>query len=312
MKHLVLSVLFITIFTNASQAQLNNYKYIIVPKRFEGFKKENQHLTSTLVKHLFTQQGFSTAYEDVLPPELNENRCLGLHVKLDDASSMFLTKLRLLLVDCQGKEVFATQEGKSKEKDYVLAYKGAIMEAFHSIEALGYNYSGRGIKQAPITVSFKNDVKELKAPDDAGKSQEKLDKKIKVQQEATQEQQSYNSVEPVESDYTKGAAKDQKIVQPSSETEQPAMATTPVEILEQGPQDGDGMPFLYAQEIANGFQLVDSTPKIVLKMFATSVPDVYTATNDKGTGVVYKKNGKWFFEYLIGETVEIEELHIKF
>ena len=69
---------------------------------------------------------------------------------------------------------------------------------------------------------------------------------------------------------------------------------------------------LFAQTISNGFQLVDTTPKVVLKMFKTSQPDYYTATSDSKNGVVFKKNNEWFFEYYVNEKRIVEKLNIKF
>lgn len=69
---------------------------------------------------------------------------------------------------------------------------------------------------------------------------------------------------------------------------------------------------LFAQPITNGYQLVDTTPKVVLKMFKTSQPDYYTATSDSKNGVVFKKNNEWFFEYYVNEKLVSEKLSIKF
>ena len=69
---------------------------------------------------------------------------------------------------------------------------------------------------------------------------------------------------------------------------------------------------LFAQPITNGFQLVDTTPKVVLKMFRTSQPDYYTATSADKSGVVFKKNNEWFFEYYQNDQLISEKLNIKF
>ena len=69
---------------------------------------------------------------------------------------------------------------------------------------------------------------------------------------------------------------------------------------------------LFAQPITNGYQLVDSTPKIVLKIFKTSNPDLYTAKNDSVQGVLIKKNNEWIFEYYQNEKLVSEKLDIKF
>lgn len=69
---------------------------------------------------------------------------------------------------------------------------------------------------------------------------------------------------------------------------------------------------LNAQPIENGYQLVDTTPKIVLKMFTTSNPDVFIGEADNAKGVVTKKSGKWFFEYYEQKTLVVKPLNIKF
>ena len=69
---------------------------------------------------------------------------------------------------------------------------------------------------------------------------------------------------------------------------------------------------LYAQVTANGFQLIDTTPKKVLTLFQTSVKDCFIADNGQYKGIVLKKDGKWFFEYYNNDKLVSEELLIKF
>jgi hypothetical protein len=69
---------------------------------------------------------------------------------------------------------------------------------------------------------------------------------------------------------------------------------------------------LYAQPTANGFQLIDTTPKKVLTLFKTSVQDYFIADNGKSNGIVLKKNGNWFFEYYSNDQLNSEKLLIKF
>lgn len=69
---------------------------------------------------------------------------------------------------------------------------------------------------------------------------------------------------------------------------------------------------LFAQPIANGYQLVDTTPKVVVKMFKTSQQDYYTAQGDTKNGVIFKKGNDWFFEYYQNDKLVSEKLDIKF
>jgi len=69
---------------------------------------------------------------------------------------------------------------------------------------------------------------------------------------------------------------------------------------------------LFAQSIAAGFQLVDKTPKVILKLLKTSLTDFYIATSEEKKGVVYKKGKEWVFEYYVSEQLISEKLNIKF
>ena len=57
MKKLGFLFLLLTGLTASAQDILNNYRYIIVPVQFEGFKGENQFQTSTLVKYYLSEKG---------------------------------------------------------------------------------------------------------------------------------------------------------------------------------------------------------------------------------------------------------------
>jgi hypothetical protein len=288
MKKLLLPIFLFGCINAFSQGELNDYKYIIVPKKFDKFKKENQYKTSTVIKYLFTQNGFNAIYDDALPDELNGNRCLGLLVFLDDQSSMFTTKTSLVLKDCASKEIFTTLQGRSREKNYNEAYNDVLTEAFESIKALDYVYSPNSGANEPLTVSFKNDVKNVEKQD-VKKSKNKKDSVV-IEQEATPEKQLYKSKEPV-------VSKIMKLEPISEETNKPSINDTSI---------------LYAQEIPNGYQLVDSTPKIRIRMYKSSTPNYYLGQSDNQNGLVYKQEGKWYFEYYVGDDFQIEELIIKF
>lgn len=69
---------------------------------------------------------------------------------------------------------------------------------------------------------------------------------------------------------------------------------------------------LFAQQIMNGFQLVDKTPRVILKMYKTSVNDSFIAISEGKNGIVIKKNNEWFFEFYREEKLISEKLNIKF
>lgn len=74
----------------------------------------------------------------------------------------------------------------------------------------------------------------------------------------------------------------------------------------------DAAGTLYAQSTATGYQLIDTTPKKVLTLFKTSVPEYFIADNGAAHGIVLKKNGTWYFEYYKDDKLMAEKLLIKF
>ena len=294
-------------FMTYGQENLNDYKYIIVPKKFEGFKEQNAHQTSTLVKHFLTKNGFLVIYDDAFLDELNTNRCLALVTSLLDESSSFSTKTTVVLKNCKGEIVFKTKQGTSREKDYKTGYSEAIKQAMVSFESVNYVYSGTIENTEPITLNFKNDIKKLKEDKKEliGKTTkiasaaselvvEELEANIEnaiVVQEATTENQLFESMEPEASNI-----KETKTVEIKK-----------LKILK--PRNDE---VWYAQTLPIGYQLVGSSPKIRMKLLKSSTENVYMAQGNDKNGIVYQKEGKWIFEYYEGDTLMQKEMSIKF
>lgn len=68
---------------------------------------------------------------------------------------------------------------------------------------------------------------------------------------------------------------------------------------------------LFAQPISNGFQLINAEPKVIYKIFKTSVKDLYIATKGSLQGVLISKNNEWFFEYYQNEKLVSEKVEVK-
>ncbi|HET8735185.1 MAG TPA: hypothetical protein VFM69_01170 [Pricia sp.] len=325
MRNTVLLLFLAISLSGMAQKQLNDYKYIIVPKKFEDFKRKNQYQTSTLVKYLFTEKGFDAVYGDELPQDLKNNGCLGLHAKLVDDSSLFTTKTRVVLENCSGQEVFATKEGKSKEKDFKESYGEALRESFTSFDTMDYSYNGKA-ENSGVTVNMENDVKQMNAEDRREHTSVNRPDEM-VEQEATLENQRYVDRRPVESDLTKGRTEGEKSqsggqnaedqqntgdgASAASNTQRPQEKAADVSEIAANVSE-IAAATLYAQELSNGYQLVDSTPKIRMKIHKTSMPDFYIAEAEGTNGVLFQKDGTWFFEYYSGDKLMTEELDVKF
>jgi hypothetical protein len=70
--------------------------------------------------------------------------------------------------------------------------------------------------------------------------------------------------------------------------------------------------FYFAQPIANGYQIVDMEPKIIMKLFNTSEKNVFIAQKENRTGLVISINGQWFFEYYENGKLVSEKLKLRF
>ncbi|MFB6457787.1 hypothetical protein ACE38W_21130 [Chitinophaga sp. Hz27] len=69
---------------------------------------------------------------------------------------------------------------------------------------------------------------------------------------------------------------------------------------------------LYAQATANGYQLVDTSPKIVLTLYKSTAAEYFIADNGTDKGIVLKHNGEWYFEYYKDGKLITEKLNVKF
>ncbi len=124
-----------------AQSPLDSYKYIIVPKKFDFLRKENQYRVNSQTKYLFEKNGFTTLLKGQdYPDDLISNPCLGVEANVIDESNSFTSKVRVSLTNCQDQVVYTSEQGISKEKDYAKSYSLALNNAFKSIAQMGYQY----------------------------------------------------------------------------------------------------------------------------------------------------------------------------
>lgn len=69
---------------------------------------------------------------------------------------------------------------------------------------------------------------------------------------------------------------------------------------------------LYAQPTETGYQLIDKTPKVVMKLMKTSRPDSFIAIKDGVQGTLNAKDNQWFFEYYKDDKLVSEKVSVKF
>ena len=119
-----------------AQKSASDYSYVVVPELYEFLYEEDQHQLNSLTKFLFNKYGFNAYFPSELP---NVKRCDGLQAEVLGKPGFVYTKITVVLKDCYGEEIFRSEEGKSKYKEYKKAYHDALRKAFVSIEELGVN-----------------------------------------------------------------------------------------------------------------------------------------------------------------------------
>jgi hypothetical protein len=248
---LLLFIIF-TITGHAQNATINNYKYVLVPEKFDFSKFEDQYGLNSTTKLLLQQKGFVTfVTNESLPPALAANKCLALRAVVTQRNGLFVTRLTLLLKDCQDNIIFKSKEGKSSEKEFPAAFDGALRDAFTSMNSVAYKYDSTA------------------------------------------------------------AAPPQQVAQAQQVPVPPAApASTPTAPVK--PAAGELTGTLYAQPTPNGYQLVDTTPKKILTLLKTSVQDYFIADAGGNNGIVFKRNGEWFFERYEDNKLVSQKLDIKF
>ena len=246
-------------FSIFGQQAVDNYKFVVVANKFDFLKKADQYKTSSLTKFLFNKYGFTSFLStDALPKEIKENRCSSLFAYVTDESTMFTTKVSLVIKDCNDNMIFKSPVGKSKEKEYEKGFHEAIRNTFKNPTIENYSFKPQIKKTNSI-------VKNTETP--------KIFPKVK------------------------------------KETTINKVITTPVTINNTESKNSINN-VLYAQAIYNGFQLVDTTPKLIFKVLKTNKENLYIIENKNG--ILYKMNSKWVAEYYENNMLVQKEYQIKF
>ncbi|SHG49720.1 hypothetical protein SAMN05443549_104238 [Flavobacterium fluvii] len=251
---------------------VNDYKGVIIPMRYDLQKSENQYRLQTLTKFNLTKAGIQSFYNNEQIPVEFNDRCSLLYLDVKKENAFLITKLYITFRDCNNKIIFQSAIGKSREKEFEATYTEALNEAFKSVYALNYKYNGG------INVSSKTAAPVVYAP-----------------------------VDPATTPAPSVAAPVAVI---------PAVAVPVVasknEASEPKTSGNTSAGMLYAQPTSYGYQLIDSEPKVVMKVYKTSNPASYMAKKGDVQGALVSKDNQWFFEYYQGDKLISEKIDVKF
>ncbi|MEC8724229.1 MAG: hypothetical protein VXX60_04385 [Bacteroidota bacterium] len=145
MKHLSINLIAIFVASQTlliAQTNLDQYKYVSVPNRFDFMKSSDQFQISSLAKFLLTKNKF-TVLENLekYPADLAANQCLLLNLNVEQIKGFLKTKLEVQFLNCKNQVVFKSDIGMSREKDFKTAYHQALRAAFSSVSEANYKFN---------------------------------------------------------------------------------------------------------------------------------------------------------------------------
>jgi len=270
--------------TAHSQKELNDYKYIIVPNKYDFLNEEDKYQLNSLTKFLFNKYGFLSYLEDEsFPEDLRNNYCLALRADVNKLKGLLNTKLDVALRDCNNRIVFKTDAGKSREKEFKKAYNLALRDAFKSFQKVNYNYNSSSKKiaqtesQKPKPETKSTPLESISPSPEKSLSKRELPPRDTPPKTVVPEVKSRDSKPNVQASVN--------------------MTKTTSDVL-------------YAQATDGGFQLVDSTPKVVYKMVYSGLTDVFIVHGKDA--IIHKVNDVWTISEVYGNTIQTKALNIKF
>jgi hypothetical protein len=141
MKNIILVVFLImsNFFVFGQVKKVNNYKFIVVPDRFDFLKQKDEYKTSSLTKFLLKKNGFTVVLNsEQYPKDLIDNPCSGLKALVLDKSSVFKVKVVIELRDCSNRLLYTSEEGVSRLKEFKKGFQEAIRKAHASMNNIAY------------------------------------------------------------------------------------------------------------------------------------------------------------------------------
>ncbi|MCF6295474.1 MAG: hypothetical protein L3J25_07270 [Flavobacteriaceae bacterium] len=278
---LALSLMLGCLTFSKAQTNLNDYKYVIVPNKFDFLKEADKYQLNSLTKFLFNKYGFEAfMVNEQFPQDLVKNACLSLRSEVINDSGMFKTKLMVVLKNCNNEIIFTSRVGETKEKEFKKAYNLALRDAFISFETINYSYKPNDKMVAETRQIKPTTTQEI----------EKLKEEIK-----TLKEEKYSSIK------VSAKVEDKKV-----EIVEETVVVPEVKKVNTVKTSN----VLYVQEIVNGFQIVDSTPKIVMILLVTPKQDVFIVKGKDA--IVYKEDGFWYLSENNGLKTTTKTLNIKF
>lgn len=286
MKKLI-QLIIVLLFVQSSvlaQSNLNDFKYVLIPKQYDFQRFEDQYQLNSLTKFLFNKYGFEAYFEsEDIPSDVSQDRCLALRADLKKLKGFLITRLQFELKDCNGNIVSTSKVGETKVKQYDTAYNIALRQAFETYQNANYSYQPKA-KATPIAeTSNKVEDAVVTASDLTPEAKEEVVEDVKSEVET----------KPINTPESK-ASEVQETVKVQS-------APEPIKVADKS---------WYASPIDNGYKVLDANKSTVMTLLYSGATDVYMV-KDKNA-IVFKKDGYWMYSSNDGNGIKVNRIDLKF
>ncbi len=130
-------ILFLLVSVTVFSQNLNEYKYALIPAKFSFLKDSNMYNLNALTKMYMEKYGFETYLDnETYSNDFASTNCNKVFIDVFSNSNMFTTKLSVVIKDCKNNVLFISEEGKSNDKEFKVAYNLALRQAFDNFSVL--------------------------------------------------------------------------------------------------------------------------------------------------------------------------------
>lgn len=270
------------------QSNLNDFKYVLIPKQYDFQSSDDQYQLNSLTKFLFNKYGFEAYFENEdIPSDVSQDRCLALRADLNKLKGFLITRLQFELVDCNGNVVSTSKVGETKVKQYDTAYNIALRQAFETYQNINYSYQPKAKNNPVIETSNQEEDIVVTSTESTQKVNEEMKKEV------LEEVKSEVEAKPITTAESKASEVQETVT----------IQSTPE------PNKVEDKSW-YASPIDNGYKVLDANKSIVMTLLYSGATDVYMV-KDKNA-IVFKKDGYWMYSSNDGNGIKVNRIDLKF
>lgn len=126
--------------TAQTLTDLNNYKYVVVANQYDFQNSSNQFRFNEHIVFELKKKGFKAFLASKpMPKDMNKEQCNTLQLHLEGNTGLF-TKMQFFFKDCNGQTIYATEEVRSKTKDYQKDFRLCLLQTMQELDGFYHSY----------------------------------------------------------------------------------------------------------------------------------------------------------------------------